>query len=266
MLKTVFTIGDANTGSDILLLELGDDYCCYALLRQKERTFQQIKYIGFDEWEGEENLVQVLDELKNENCEHAIVCSAFSQALLIPAQFSRGGHSFLDTICDAPLQKYFRDSIPEWQMITTYSMPVPIFTLIAERFSSVQYFHAYTPALKVYNGFTATDQIDINFGTQHFRIVARKEKQVQLAQTYFYKTHLDVVYYLLKICYEFHLEQTEVFLIVSGLIDIDSAMYNELHNYFLNLHFAQAPSYSLPENDYPQHYFSSLYNLAACVS
>lgn len=266
MLKTVVTIGEANTGSDILLFELGDGYCCYALLKGQERTFQQIKYISFDEWEEEENFVRILDDLKNENCEQVIVCSAFPQSLLIPAQLSGGGHSFLDTIYDTPSQKYFHDSIPEWQMITSYSMPASIFNLIAERFSSVQYFHAYTPALKVYDGFTATNQIDIHFGTQHFRIVVRKNKQVQLAQTYSYKTHLDVVYFLLKICYEFHFEQTEVFLIVSGLIDNDSAMYNELHNYFLNLHFAQPPSYSIPENDYPQHYFTSLYNLAACVS
>jgi hypothetical protein len=89
---------------------------------------------------------------------------------------------------------------------------------------------------------------------------------VQLAQVYAYKTPLDVVYFLLKICYEFALDQSEVFLILSGLIDQDSAMYAELYNYFLNLHFAQAPLFSLPENDYPHHYFTSLYNLAACVS
>jgi hypothetical protein len=266
LLKTVFTIGNANAGCDVLLLELGEGYCCYALLKLTERTFRQIKYITFDEWEQEENLVQIFDELKNENCERAIICSAFPQSLLVPAQFSKGRHPFLDTIYDQPSQKYFRDSIPEWQLITTYLMPASIFNLIAERFSSVQYFHAHTPVLKVYNGFTSNDQIDIHFGTQHFRIVVRKDKQVQLAQTYSYKTHLDVVYYLLKICYEFHLEQTEVLLIVSGLIDKDSAMYNELHSYFLNLHFAEAPSYSVPENDYPQHYFTSLYNLAACVS
>jgi hypothetical protein len=77
---------------------------------------------------------------------------------------------------------------------------------------------------------------------------------------------LDVVYYLLKICYELNLDQSETYVVVSGLIDKDSALYNELHNYFLNLHFAQAPSYSLPQNEHPHYYFTSLYNLAACVS
>jgi hypothetical protein len=262
----VFTIGNANAGCDVLLLELGEGYCCYALLKLDERSFRQIRYITLDEWETAENLVQILDELKNESCERAIVCSAFPQSLLVPTQFSKGRHPFLDTIYDMPSQKYFRDSIPEWQMITTYSMPASIFNLIAERFSNVQFFHAYTPVLKIYNGFTAPDQVDIHFSTQHFRVVVKRDKQVELLQTYPYKTPLDVTYYLLKICYEFHLKQSEIFLVVSGLIDKDSAMYNELHNYFLNLHFAEAPSYSVPGNDFPQHYLTSLYNLAACVS
>jgi len=96
--------------------------------------------------------------------------------------------------------------------------------------------------------------------------MVKKNKQLQLAQAYSYKTPLDVVYYLLKICYEFGLDQSEVFVILSGLIDQDSAMYSELHSYFLNLYFAQPPPYSVPENEYPHHYFTSLYNLAACVS
>ena len=265
-MKTVFEIGNANTRCDILLLEIGEGYCCHALLRGKERAFQQIRYITFGQLEEEEKLAPFFDGLKSQNCEHVIVCSAFPQSLLIPAQFSKGSHSFLDVIYDEPSQKWFTDLIPEWQMTAAYSMPVSIFNLLSGKFSSIQFLHAYTPVLKIYNGFTVANQIDIHFGTQYFRVLVKKDKQVQLGQTYPYKTPLDVVYYLLKICYEFHLEQSEVFVIVSGLIDNDSAMYTELHNYFLNLHFAQAPSYSLPENEYPQHYFTSLYNLAACVS
>lgn len=266
MLKTVFTIGNANTGCDVLLLEIGEDYCCYALLKGSERRFLQIKYIIFDELEASEKLEQVFNELKSKNCEKTIVCSAFPQSLLIPQQFSKDSYAFLDVIYNEPTQKYFTDALPEWQMIASYSMPLSVFNLITESFASVNFFHAYTPLLKIYNGFAASGQIDIHFSTQHFRVLVKKEKQVQLAQTYGYATPLDVVYYLLKIGYELGLQQSQVFIIVSGLIDKDSAMYAELNNYFLNLHFAEAPSYSLPGNEFPHHYFASLYNLAACAS
>lgn len=266
MLHKIFTIGNEIMDGAVLLLEIGEDYCSYAVLKEEERAFCQISYITYDELQMQNDLARVLDELKNISFKKLIVCSALPQSLLIPSQFSKEAHSFVSSVYDAPFQKQFTNDIPEWQMTVAYSLPASVFNLIAERFSSVQYVHAYIPLLKIYNGYTAPDQIDIHFSTQHFRVLVKKNKQVQLAQTYSYKTPLDVTYYLLKICYEFQLNQSEVFIVISGLIDEDSALYNELHNYFLNLHFAQAPSYSLPENDYPHHYFSSLYNLAACVS
>lgn len=265
-MKTVFSIGNANAGCDILLLEIGEGYCSHALLKGQERTFHQIQYVTFDELEAEQNLAQVLDELKKENCQQIIVCSAFPQSLLTPKHGHKNDYILLNVIYDSPSQKYLKDEVAEWQMCVTYALPHSLFNLIKEKFRFAEFFHAYTPTLKVYNGFVADDQIDIHFTTQQFRVMVKKDKRVQLAQVYSYKTPLDVVYYLLKICYEFGLDQSGVSVILSGLIDQDSAMYNELHSYFLNLHFAEGPSFTLPQSEYPHHYFTSLYNLAACVS
>jgi len=265
-LKTVFKIGNGNTGCDILLLEIGEGYCCHALLKGNERTFQQIQYITFDEVEAEEKLVEIITELKKENCEEVIVCSSFPQSLLTPKQGHKNDYILLNVLHDSPSQKFLKDEIQEWQMCVTYAIPLAIFKSIKEKFRFAEFMHVYTPSIKVFNGFISPNQIDISFGTHQFRVLVKKEKHVQLAQTYSYKSPLDVVYYLLKICYEFGLQQSDVSVIVSGLIDEDSAMYKELHNYFSDLHFAQAPSYTVPENEYPQHYFTSLYNLAACVS
>lgn len=264
-LKTIFTIGNTNVGCDVLLLETGEDYCCYVLLKGKERAFHQIKYFSYDRLEAAEKLAGIFDELQEEACEKVIVCSAFSPSLLAPQRYQQP-ENFLRLLYDQPSQKYFSDSVPEWQINTVYSLPSDIYNLIVNKLAPAKFIHAFTPGLKIYNGFVAPDQIDIHFSTQHFRVLVKKDKQVHLAQIYSYKTPLDVAYYLLKICYEFDLNQSEVFLILSGLIEQDSALYQELHNYFLNLHFAQAPAYSLPETVHPHHYFTSLYNLAACVS
>lgn len=250
---------------DTLLLEIGSDYCCHALLKGQERTFYHIQYTTFAEEDAIGKLRELFNGLKTKNCEKVIVCSAFAESLLVPNRYADHSSHFISAVYDSPGQKFFSDPIPEWQLTSAYSMPSSIYDLVQEQFPSAKYFHAFTPVLKIYNGFVAPDQVDIHFSTQHFRVLVKKDKQVQLAQTYSYKTPLDVVYYLLKICYEFGLNQSEVFVIVSGLVDQDSAMYQELHHYFLNLHFAQAPAYSLPETDHPHHYFTSLYNLAACV-
>ena len=266
LLKTVFNIGEANAVCDHLLLEIGDTHCCYALLKGEERAFKQIKYVTFDELEAEEALLALLNELIKENCGEAIVSSAFPQSFLSPKQAHKNDYILLDVIYDLPSQKFLKDDIPEWQMNIVYAIPVSVFNLIKDKFRLAEFCHSYAPAIKGYNGFSASDQIDIHFNTRNFRVIVKKNKQIHLAQIYSYRTPLDVVYYLLKICYEFTIEQSQVCVILSGLIDENSALYSELHSYFSDLHFAEAPSYSLPENEYPQHYFASLYNLAACVS
>ncbi|MGZ5191027.1 MAG: DUF3822 family protein [Flavisolibacter sp.] len=265
-MKTVFSIGNDDTGADTLLLEIGEDYCCYALLDNSSKSFQLIRYISFNEFEAESKLGDILHGFVGKDFKKVVICSAYAQALLVPQKIFKPNDRLESIIYDTIGHSQFNDQVAEWQIVNSYSIPTSLHDRILDQFPSVVFFHAYTPSLKIYNGFVASDQVDIHFTTQNFRVLVKKDQQVHLAQTYSYKTPLDVVYYLLKICYEFELEQSEVFLIVSGLVDQDSAMYHELHNYFLNIHFAQAPAYSLPETEHPHYYFTSLYNLAACVS
>ena len=220
--------------------------------------------MAFEEWEAEEKLGPILDQLREENQGQVIVCSAYSQALLLPQNYFN--NYALLSIYESPSQKHFHDSIERWQLVNAYSLPSSIYEIVEERFSPSQYFHVYTTGLKVNNGFGAPDQIELCFTTQFFRVLVKKNNEIYLAQTYAYKTPLDVVYFLLKICYEFQMNQSLVVLVISGLVDQDSALYQELHHYFLNLNFTQEPLYVLPENEHPHYYFNSLYNLAACVS
>lgn len=53
---------------------------------------------------------------------------------------------------------------------------------------------------------------------------------------------------------------------LSGLIEEKSDLYTELRSYFLNLEFAVHQVTGLNDSPYPKHFFTSMYNLAACVS
>jgi hypothetical protein len=262
-LKTLFSIGEPCDDADALLFEIGDDHCCYALV--KDDRFCEVRYFGFDALEAETVLGGILDGIKVQPAK-VVIGSAFAQALLVPQQLFKNDFSFSKLVFDLQDQQNLHDNISEWQMVTAYSMPAHIYKQLQGRFTDAQFCHVYTPSLKFYNGFVAEDQVDIHFSVQQFRVVVKKDNVVQLAQTYAYKTPLDVVYFLLKICYEFGLDQSHLFVIVSGLIDKDSSMYHELHHYFLNLHFSGPPSFEMPESNHPHYYFTSLYNLAACAS
>lgn len=264
-MNILFTLGQGKTNADTLIMEVGPDFCSYAYLDSTKKVFEYIRYHRFEEAAAEESIRDILGGIEGEF--HTIrVGNCFAGALLTPRGFFSEDHAMLDKIYEPMEPAYLHDQVQEWQLVTEHSMPASIAGSIRERFPSAGFYHAFTPSLKIYNGFVAADQADVHFTTSNFRVLVKKEGQLQLAQTYSYKTPLDVVYFLLKIFYEFGLDQSEAFVIISGLVEQDSALYTELHHYFSNLHFAQAPAYSIPGDDHPQYYFTSLYNLAACAS
>lgn len=266
-MKTLFDIqsGRAITDENTLLIEAGSDYCCTGYWQKGGNRLDAVKVFSFDETEAEGRLAEIIDGVKKEP-QAVMVCSAFAQALLVPNKFLGDDYSVLDSIYGGPAQAYFNDAVPEWGLTTVYSMPAAFNDVVQRSFSSVQFFHAYTPAIKMYNGYVADNQIAVHFTTSRFRVLFKKDSAIQLAQTYAYKTPLDVAYYLLKICYEFGLGQSDVHLILSGLIEKESALFAELQQFFSNVHFAHPPEMTLPNDSVPHHFFTSLYNLAQCAS
>lgn len=267
-MKTLFNIrSEREPGEEHeVLLELGNDYCTYAFLHRPSNTIDQLQFLTFDQKEGEEKMAGLLKELKNHKVRSAHVCSAFPQALLVPNKYFQENYEMLDLVYEQPAQAYLHDRIAEWQMINVFSLPDKIHQTIQQSFANVDFCHAYTPTIKVYNGYVADQQLSVHFTPQYFRVLLKKEANIYLAQTYAYSTPLDVVYFLLKICYEFGLDQSAVYVILSGLVEKQSNLYTELEQYFANVHFAHPPEIKLPDNDHPHYFFTSLYNLATCVS
>ena len=264
-LNILFTLGRQTISADTLIMEVGTDFCSYACLNSSKKEFELIRYYRFEEFEAEPSLRSILEEI--EGSFHSVrIGNCFAQSLLTPRSLFKDDPAMLHRIYESFDTTYMHDQVQEWQLVTEHLMPTGFVDLIKERFPSAMFYHAFTPSLRIYNGFVAPDQADIHFTTSHFRVVIKKQGQLQLAQTYAYKTPLDVVYYLLKIFYEFDLNQSEAFVILSGLVEQDSALYKELHHYFINLHFAQPPLYAIPGDEHPQYYFTSLYNLASCGS
>ena len=89
--------------------------------------------------------------------------------------------------------------------------------------------------------------------------------ELQILQSYRYKTPEDVVFHILNVCENF--EVKDVGLQLFGMIEKDSALFRELHKYFLNIHFGVLPgncNYAEGIKEFPAHYFSHLFSLAPC--
>lgn len=267
-MNTVFEIGDLKeNNADSLFIEVGQTFFSLALISSESKAAGFVGMYSFEYIDLEESidkLFKIISDRKG-GVNNLVISPAFPEALLVPNKFYHHKSSLLNGIFN---EKHFfslNDPVAEWQLINVYTLPVTVHKKLSEYFPDASYMHAYTPLLKVYNGFSADYQVAAHFIGKQFRVVVKKNHHIELVQTYSYTSPLDVVYYLLKICSEFDLPQEDTQIIISGLIEEDSALYKELHNYFLHLHFATNTTLALPEHEHPSHFFTSLHNLAACA-
>ncbi len=261
-MKTLVQFGDQNRNLSMVLCEWGRQYCCLAGYDVEESRIAWLTYKTYEVL-NEETIQAIMDELNSTGS--IIVSTAFPESLLTP--LGNDGEEALQLVYQSvnPVVA-LSDNINEWQLKNHYQIPKAIHSAVNFKFSNVSYINFFTASIKVYNGFSEGDQIAVHFSPNQFSVLVKKSGQLQLAQVYRYLVPMDVVYYLLKIVEEFNLSKQATILIISGLIEESSDLYRELYQYFVNLHFAKPITTSIEANSYPAHFFTSIYNLTACVS
>lgn len=275
-MKPVFKIGDSeelNSSQAVLLIEIGETHCCFAIVDYANQMMVQLAYYTTNETDDGNILQMVLDrhaEL-NQSFRQVIIGYYFAESILIPSRLYR----FEDT--QALLQSMYgkgqnivvTESITQWQLYNAYYVPSSIHELLSRRFSSGHFWHMYSVILKNHIEHHEEGRLLVDFKTDTFSVVATRSNSLLLAQIFQYAKAGDVLYWLLKICEQYSVSQNEAKLVLSGLIDKQSAVYKELYQYFLNIDFASIESdlqLSGAFNEYPVHFFSSLHKLASCGS
>lgn len=93
--------------------------------------------------------------------------------------------------------------------------------------------------------------------------------ELLFAGQFHYKKPVDAAYHLLNCCQQYDIDPSKVNLQLSGMIDVNSNLYNELYKYFLSIEF-ELLSQNIPVHEriqfYPAHFFSHLNRLVSCVS
>lgn len=262
----MFEIGSTHdlASSNILLAEIGINYFCYGAFDKVDQKINFVRYNTFQKLEFDQMVSSMVDQMKTAQAGKLIVATAFPQALLVPQKFAASATALNQSLFKVPAVKVLQDRIAEWQLLTSYAVPQSLYTALSTSFNMPEFYHTYTSMIRSRQD-TVDDSIQINFHTTTFSVLVKKSRAIQLVQTYSYSSPLDVVYYLLKICYEFELSQSDVLLVLSGLVEKDSALYSELQQYFIQLQFASPSDLKVPDSDHPDYYFQSLYNIAACV-
>lgn len=261
-----------NASQAVLLMEIGEVHCCFAIVDYANQMMVQLSYYDAEEKDNGSILQNILEahaEL-NASFRQTIISYYMPENVLIPSKFYHFDN--IEAMLQAMYQKgqntMVSESIAEWQLYNAYHVPTTIHDLLGRTFATGNFWHIHSIILK--NGIEQREgtRLKVDFKTNSFSVVATSNNSLLLARIFSYATVEDVLYWLLKICKQFSLPQTEVKLALSGLIEKQSAVFKELYQYFLNIEFASIDNDIQLSGDfdqYPVHFFSSLYKLASCV-
>ncbi|WP_207510708.1 DUF3822 family protein [Longitalea luteola] len=261
-----------------LLIEVGEKTFSFVIYHKEQRRFIGLRQYNLDYTPGKTMLENLLDIITNDE----VLQTQFKEAFII---YNYTDSNFLPekvfhieltqpvtevVYGNAKKGLLLSEKVIGWKMYNIYRVPREIHALLQRKFSSGNYWHYYTLLLYDNEVQPSGDEqvIKMVMRADQFLVAVYKGSTIQLVQSYSYQTPDDVSYYLLSICNRFNISQDKVTLIVSGLLDEQSRLYQELLKYFLQVQWDRLPdSVKLDASfdTFPSHYFSPLLKMALCV-
>jgi hypothetical protein len=284
MLKPVFNISHNHPGVEDLtqcrlLMEVSANSFSYVLLNLRGMRPIAIKYFQWNQFKTEllQDVLQEIidqDELLAINPDETFLVYNFPESNLVPEKlFSIEANKHLTELVYGNLDQnlILSEKIPWWEFHNVYRIPTDAHRLLQKKFSAGRYWHFYSLQLKCHKMFNAREEpqyLKVFFYPDKIVVMIFKSGKLQLVQSFLYHDVKDVVYHLLNCCHQLNMSQEETILELSGLVEQDSTLYDELQKYFLHISFEDIED-SIKMTDelkeFPRHYFSSLLKMALCV-
>ncbi len=260
-----------------LVMELGRSVFSYAVLDAEKKLLQ----LRFYELEAKsyhelpEELRGIIDSdpvLKEEAGKKNLVYN-FPESQLVPEKYFQAGiGADLSALLYGDLNNAltFSEKMEGLEQYNIYQVPAGVHQLLQDRFGNAAYRHYYSTwmSLSKYPAGELAAAITVLFYPNQVLVSVIKNGQLNLLQRYGYEAAEDVAYYLLNICGQLQLSSASTPVILSGMIDASSALYTEIYKYFGQVLLESFPAAATEPAlaDYPDHFFSPLLKLAACVS
>lgn len=199
----------------------------------------------------------------------------FKESLLVPNEFYKDEHSSsqLNTVFGIIDESFAKtDSIQmsnsmghEGIVYNIYRVPDVIRSVFTQKFSETAESHSSSSQVQ-YKG---DSKIQCIIFHNLIKVILFSRDQFQMIQQFNYNSPDDVVYHLMNICVQHEISPNDISLVLSGMIDAQSNLYNELYKYFLKINFESAEKHmSLPPHisEFPDHFFTHITALAKCAS
>lgn len=195
---------------------------------------------------------------------------AFEKALILPHKFMKvtTNKDMLELVYGDSSDSIIKtDFLDKHNLHTIYLVNKELDLMVSQLFGNAKKVHLYSllPNIKEADNVNLLHCI---VGIKQITVQLFKLGNLQMVQNFSYTVPEDVTFNLLNICERFEMDLADTLLYLNGMIEENSNLHVELHNYFLLSKFGSLPQtfiYNDQIKQYPDHYFNHLFQLATCV-
>jgi hypothetical protein len=268
---------DGIRNNDELIIEIGFSHiACVIKKRAKNAVaaFELFTHTKDEILDFEElfSSILVASKLLNRSFLNTHVYINTEFALLVPVfKFNKEvAADYLNVVFgeDADARKQFEhvDSSPDFMNV--FRVPEKWLTTLNHHLLMVSVHHSYTSIIRGILANTANHSsafIKVQFYTTHIIVVVLQKGELQFIQRFNYQSTDDVLYYLLNTVQRLNINNADLHMQISGMIDIQSGLYEQLVKYF-NSVVVENPddnNFLIDVGQHPAHYFTPFVNLLA---
>jgi hypothetical protein len=263
-----------------LSIQLEQNGVSFAILDVAEKKYLGIKHYPVPQSSDEEMAAKIekiltSDELLSKSfSSSALVYSSF-RTMLVPeslfnAQNLKAFLKFHHDIDDKDQIHFY--PIKSAEAFVIFTLPSVIEEKITKRFPDIKIFHISIPfinhALSCDEHTDMQPWIYLNFSNDFFEVLITRNKKILLFNSFFYRKHTDVMYFLANILNLFSLKPDNVRLVLSGNITAGVGVEDEINKMFKNARFEKCfAGFARPEklSSEEEHKYANLLNVYNCV-
>ncbi len=250
-----FIIDPSNEPNQHLVLELSDDTASFCWTAGKTLT-------GLRTWKYEKikDLSSILEHLPARPGKIFVSLNT-RDFVLLPVDITISAPATLENISGKGDGVVYERDINGERGRIAFRVPLELENLLRQHFDEVHFSHSLVCNLP------KDQEIAVVFYEKNFSL-RMNYNGLKLLNIYRYDSPAEVVYILMQACNVYGVNPEKCSLLLSGMIDENSKLYNELYRFFLNISFSGTGknNYSEAFSNYPAHYFDHFHSLAGCAS
>ena len=253
----------------------GFSFCILDIRRKKYIALRHIPLIVGKPQFLTRKLEAIFEQEEKLNATYQSVSIDFStnEATLIPKKYSPDEN--FKTIAALSFEtgrneEVRTDNLPGCNDAIVYGYPKELTTLLNRKYTDFEFRHKSIPLLA-----SAYDQrneknnsVLINFEKKYVQMIALKNFEINLYNSFYFKTESDFMYYILNVCHNLQIDPQADEIILSGFLADDSGYVRQLKKYLGNVQFLKPSSrfnYGNIFDKVQKHQFASLLNSYQCV-